>query len=111
MKTSTRTGSHHEEPQRQIGAAAGGHSWWKAWVLLASLGATALGWVAFATDGAAVESAVAVRETAPVPTRFSPARDVNGRVQPRPLPPSPGMVPVMPRKPVFQAPVTRTRRS
>ncbi len=40
------------------------------------------------------------------------ARHVNGPEQPRPLPPSAGiLLPAMPQKPVFLAPVTRTRRS
>ena len=83
---------------------------WKAWVLLTSLGATLLGWMAFATGAQSVESVAVAPDTRPMPVE-TPARHVSGLEQPRRLPASDGMLPAMPAKPVFQAPVTRTRRS
>jgi hypothetical protein len=111
MKTAATTGpANGARAQRPGGSAASGQ-WWKAWVLLTSLGATVLGWVAFSTGEPPVESAVVAPDTAPRPTQVAPARHMNELEQTRPLPPSAGMLPAMPQKPVFQAPVTRTRRS
>ena len=93
------------------GHPAASGQWWKAWVLLTSLGATVLGWMAFSTGAPPVESAVVAPDTTPMPMRVAPVRHVSGLEQPEPLPPSAGMLPAMPQKPVFQAPVTRTRRS
>ena len=103
--------AHRARAQRPSGGSAATGQWWKAWVLLTGLGATVLGWVAFSTGEPPVESAVVARDTTPMPTQVVPARHVNGLEQPKPLPPSARMLPAMPRKPVFQAPVTRTRRS
>jgi hypothetical protein len=113
MKTGAPTGvAHGARAQRPSGGSAATGQWWKAWVLLTSLGATVLGWVAFSTSEPPVESAVVAPVTTPTPPHALPARRVNGPRQPRPLPPSAGMLlPAMPQKPVFQAPVTRTRRS
>ena len=81
-------------------------------MLLTSLGATVLGWVAFSTGEPPVESAVVAPVKTPMRTQVLPARRVNGPEQPRPVPSGAGMLlPAMPQKPVFQAPVTRTRRS
>jgi hypothetical protein len=113
MKTGATTGSAHgARAQRPSGGSAATGQWWKAWVLLTSLGATVLGWVAFSTGEPPVESAVVAPVMTPMPTQVLSARHVNGPEQRRPLPPSAGMLlPAMPQKPVFQAPVTRTRRS
>jgi len=112
MKTAPPTGSAKAaRAQRPAGGSAASGQWWKAWVLLTSLGATVLGWMAFSTGEPPVENAVVAPDTTPMPTQVAPARHVNGLEQPRPLPPSAGMLPPMPQKPVFQAPVTRTRRS
>jgi hypothetical protein len=112
MKTAATTGSANGAGvQRPAGHPAASGQWWKAWVLLTSLGATVLGWMAFSTGAPPVESAVVAPDTTPMPIRVAPARHVSGPEQPEPLPPSAGMLPAMPQKPVFQAPVTRTRRS
>ena len=112
MRTAATTGSANgARVQRPAGGSAASRQWWKAWVLLTSLGATVLGWMAFSTGEPPVENAVVAPDTTPMPTQVAPARHVNGLEQPRPLPPSAGMLPPMPQKPVFQAPVTRTRRS
>lgn len=109
MTTAAPTVSAHEaRAQRHAGGSAASGQWWKAWVLLTSLGATVLGWMAFSTGEPPVESAVVARDTTSMPTQV---RHLNGLERPRPLPPSAGMLPGMPQKPVFQAPVTRTRRS
>ena len=110
--TAPSTGSAHvARAQRPAGGSAAAGQWWKAWVLLTSLGATLLGWMAFSTGEPPVERAVVARDTTPMPIQIAPARPVNGLEQPRPLPASDGMLPAMPQKPVFQVPVTRTRRS
>ena len=113
MKTDATTGSPHgARAQRPSGGPAATGQWWKAWVLLTSLGATVLGWVAFATGEPPVESAVVVPVTMPMPAQVPPARHVKRAAQSRPLLPNAGtLLPTMPPKPVFQAPVTRTRRS
>jgi hypothetical protein len=113
MKTGVATGSAHgARAQRPSGGSAETGQWWKAWVLLTSLGATVLGWVAFSTGEPPVESAVVASVTTSMPTQALSARHVNGPEQPGPFRPSAGMLlPAMPQKPVFQAPVTRTRRS
>ena len=111
MKTAATTGpANGARAQRPGGSAASGQ-WWKAWVLVTSLGATVLGWMAFSTGEPPVESAGVAPDTAPRPTQAAPARHMNELEQTRPLQPSAGMLPAMPQKPVFQAPVTRTRRS
>ena len=112
MKTGAIAGSANgARAQRPTGGSAASGQWWKAWVLLTSLGATVLGWMAFSTGEPPVESAVVALDTTPMPTQVAPARHVSELEQPSPLPPSAGMLPAMPQKPVFQAPVTRTRRS
>ena len=113
MNAGATTGSAHgTRAQRPCGGSAATGQWWKAWVLLASVGVTVLGWVAFSTGESSVESAVVAPVTTPMPTQVLPARHVKGAEQPSPLPPSAGtLLPTMPQKPVFQAPVTRTRRS
>ena len=113
MKTGATPGSSHGgRGSRPAGGPAATGQWWKAWVLLTSVGATVLGWVAFSTGESPVESVVVAAVTTPMPTQALPARHVKGAEQPRSLPPSAGtLLPAMPQKPVFQAPVTRTRRS
>ena len=113
MKSAAATGSAGgPRVQRPHGGPAISGQWWKVWVLLTSLGATVLGWIAFSTGEPPVESAVVAPVTIPMPTQVLPARRVNGPEQPRQVPSSAGMLlPSMPQKPVFQAPVTRTRRS
>jgi hypothetical protein len=113
MKAAATTGSASgPRVQRPHGGSAVSSQWWKAWVLLTSVGATVLGWVAFSTGEPPVESAVVAPVTTSTLSQVLPARHVNGPKQPGPVPPRAGMLlPAMPQKPVFQAPVTRTRRS
>jgi hypothetical protein len=113
MKTAAATGcAGGPRIQRPHGGPAVSGQWWNVWVLLTSLGATVLGWVAFSTGEPPVESAIVAPVTTPMPTQVLPARRVNGPEQRRPVPSGAGMLlPAMPQKPVFKAPVTRTRRS
>jgi hypothetical protein len=112
MKSAATPGSANLAPaQRAPGGSAASSQWWKAWVLLTSLGATVLGWMASSTGEPYVESAAVAADTAPMPTHVAPARPVSGLEQARRRPPNAGTLPAMPQKPVFQSPVTRTRRS
>lgn len=89
-------------------AAAG--QWWKAWVLLTGLGATLLGWMAFPSDEQPPTSSVA-----PSGASMPAANEPVVRVEPvdgqRRVPTNVRTLPAMPQRPVFEAPVTRTRRS
>jgi hypothetical protein len=58
-----------------------------------------------------VESVVAAPEASPMPTQIAPALGIDRLDEPTRLEPSARTLPAMPQKPVFQAPVTRTRRS
>lgn len=95
---------------RRTRSLATGGQWWKAWVLLTGLGATVFGWMAFprgeqpaATGGISPQVSMSV-ENEPL-VRVEPIDS------PRHFPTSARTLPAMPQKPVFQAPVTRTRRS
>lgn len=103
LAKSTRTDSARSGP------AGGGH-WWKAWVLVTSLAATVLGWLALTGDKPPIESAV-VSPQVSMPTAAASVLRVNTLDEPTRLPPGVRALPTMPQKPVFQAPVTRTRRS
>lgn len=95
---------------RRTGSAGADGQWWKAWVLLTGLGATAFGWMAFPY----VEQPAAAGGISP-PTSLSVENKRLVRVEPIGGPKQPSTsartLPAMPHKPVFQAPVTRTRRS
>ena len=82
------TSSAPRSQTHRTGSPGSGGQWWKAWVLLTGLGATIFGWMAF-----------------PHGERAEPIDS------PRHLRTSVRTLPAMPQKPVFQAPVTRTRRS
>lgn len=92
----------------RMGATAGSR-WWKVWVLLASLVATVLGWMALTGDEA-TDRAVA-RSNVQVSAPVAPVSAVGTLDVPQRLERSAHTLPSMPQKPVFQAPVTRTRRS
>ena len=85
-------------------------AWWKAWILLSSLGATVVGWMALPgvkspADAAVVSPMVTTTSAQAV---ASPVSAVMERRRPGS---SIRSMPSMPQKPVFEAPVTRTRRS
>jgi hypothetical protein len=111
MKTPRSTASADAAPARKPpGGSTGTGQWWKVGVLLASLGATVLGWMAFTSDEPPVANVV-LAPGAPRVARQIPAPRANGIDEPRPLAPSTQTSPAMPLNPVFQTPVTRTRRS
>lgn len=84
--------------------------WWKAWILLSSLGATVVGWMALAGVQSPTDRVVV---SPPVTTTSAEvlAFPVNAVGDPRRPESSVHSMPRMPEQPVFQAPVTRTRRS
>ena len=83
--------------------------WWKLWILLGSLAATVVGWMALPGAGSAAD-AVGVPRTVTT-TSAKTALPVNAVEHPGPPGSSMRSMPAMPQKPVFQGPVTRTRRS
>jgi len=89
---------------------AGGGDWWKAWVLVTSIAATVLGWLAFTAEKPSTASAV-VSPQGLMPIAAAPVLHVKTLDEPTRLPPGVRALPTMPQPPVFQAPVTRTRRS
>jgi len=104
---STNAGS--KTPARRTGPPVTAGQWWKAWVLLTGLGVTVLGWMTLPrNEPAPVNGTLSSQmsmsaENAPVvrveridrPQRATGIRTLPG----------------MPQRPVFQAPITRTRRS
>lgn len=74
--------------------------WWKVWVLLTSVGVTVFGWLALPTNEPATVA------DAPPPQVSVSADNFPGVSVERV-----GRLRGAPVKPVFQAPVTRTRRS
>lgn len=123
MKTAATSGSRNGTRTER----GPGREWWKVWVLLTSLGATVLGWMAFALGEPPAEHAIIAPASASAPAEPVPAPVPALRtIEPADLAPPPrtieveppllrqrsvGTLPAMPSKPVFQAPVTRTRRS
>lgn len=103
------TGSAPKTQTRRTGSPGEAGQWWKAWVLLTGLGATVLGWIGFphgqppANGVNSPQVSISV-ENEPI-LRVEPIDSSKyDQTVVRTLP-------VMPQKPVFQAPVTRTRRS
>ena len=84
--------------------------WWKLWILLTSLAATVVGWMAL-PGVKSVADAVVVSPTATTTSAQVVALPVNAVVERRRPESSVRSMPTMPQKPVFDAPVTRTRRS
>ena len=95
---------------RRTGSPAAGGQWWKAWVLLTGLGATVFGWMAFPHgEQPAVNGGISPHVS--IAIENEPVLRVEPFDSRRHLPTSARTLPAMPQKPVFQAPVTRTRRS
>jgi hypothetical protein len=84
--------------------------WWKAWVLLTGLGVTVLGWTAFPPDEQPPADGIGSSQVS-MPVEDAPVLRVEPIDRTRQAPTGTRMLPAMPQKPVFQAPVTRTRRS
>lgn len=93
---------------RRTGSAATAGQWWKVWMLLAGVGTTVLGWMSFSQAQQPLASNPVTRSVSmPLDEAAGVAR-VDRRTQ---LSPGVGQLPSMPQRPVFRAPVTRTRRS
>jgi hypothetical protein len=70
MKTAATAGSAGgPQVKRPRGGPTVSGQWWKVWVLLTSLGATVLGWVAYSTGEPPVESVVVAPVTTPIGVR------------------------------------------
>ena len=96
-------------PKTQTRRTGEAGQWWKAWVLLTGLGAIVLGWMGFPHGQQPAKGVVSPQvsisaDNEPV-LRVDP---IDSRIDRQT-----GVLtlPAMPQKPVFQAPVTRTRRS
>jgi len=109
MRTSISASANATRTDRTPGSAVSSQ-WWKAWILLSSLGSTVLGWIALPGVKSLTDSVV-VSPTVTTTNAEVLALPVNAVVEPRPPGSSVRSMPTMPQKPVFQAPVTRTRRS
>jgi hypothetical protein len=109
MKTSIADSANATRTDRGRGSAISSQ-WWKAWVLLSSLGATVVGWMALPGVKSPTDSVV-VSPTVATASAEVLAFPVNAVGEPRRPGSSVRSMPTMPGKPVFQAPVTRTRRS
>ena len=93
---------------RRPGSPATVGQWWKVWILLAGVGTTVLGWMSFPQEQQPLVSEIVSRSVSMPLEKATIVDPVGGRTQ---LPPSVRQLPAMPQKPVFRAPVTRTRRS
>jgi hypothetical protein len=94
----------------RAGRPVAGGQWWKAWVLLTGVGVTVIGWMGLPRDEPPPANGI-ISSQVSMPAEPSPVVRVE-RID-RPRRGSTGMrtLPGMPEKPVFQAPITRTRRS
>jgi hypothetical protein len=95
---------------RRTRSPATGGQWWKAWVLLTGLGATVLGWMAFPSDEQPPANGIGSSQVS-MSVEDAPALRVEPIDRTRQAPNGTRMLPAMPQKPVFRAPVSRTRRS
>ena len=95
---------------RRTGPPGTGGQWWKAWVLLTGLGATVFGWMAF-PHGEQPAATAGISPQVSMSSENEPRLRVGAIDSPRHLQSSVRTLPTMPQKPVFRAPVTRTRRS
>lgn len=109
MRTSITDSANATRTDRARGPAISSQ-WWKAWILLSSLGATVVGWMALPGVRSPLDR-VLVPPTVTTTSAKVLALPVNAVVEPRLPGSSVRSMPTMPQKPVFQAPVTRTRRS
>ena len=97
----------HTQTGRPRSTATVGH-WWKVWILLAGAGTTVLGWMSFPREQQPLVSHLVSRSVSMPLEDVTILEPAGARLQ---LPPSARQLPAMPQKPVFRAPVTRTRRS
>jgi len=99
--------TRRSQTRRPGSPATVGH-WWKVWILLAGVGTTVLGWTSFPREQQPRGSNVASRSVSMLLEDATILEQATPRTH---LPPSARQLPAMPQKPVFRAPVTRTRRS
>ena len=114
MQTARNTGVVTTQHQRAHVRSVASGQWWKVWVLLSSLGATMFGWLALTSDKPTSDSVVVAPPVAiPITAPGTAARVLRTDAvdKMRQHPPSARPLPTMPQRPVFQSPVTRTRRS
>jgi hypothetical protein len=104
------TSSAPRSQTRRTGPPGTGGQWWKAWVLLTGLGATVFGWMAF-PHGEQPAANGGISPQVSMSAENEPLLRVEPIDSPRIRPTSARTLPAMPQKPVYQAPVTRTRRS
>lgn len=103
------TNASPKTPARRTGPPVAAGQWWKASVLLTALGVTVLGWMTLPrSEPAPVNGTLSSKismsaENAPIlrAERIDRSRRATGI----------RTLPGMPQRPVFQAPITRTRRS
>jgi hypothetical protein len=108
METARRPGDPKVQPLPF--RPAGNGDGWKAWVLLAGVAGTLLGWIGLTRIEPHVAIAVAAAERPLSRTVAAPPR--TAAAGERHAGKSRGLTsPAMPQKPVFDSPVTRTRRS
>lgn len=98
-------------PPRRPAAPAARGEWWKAWVLLTGLGATVFGWMALPRDAPSTATDRPSPQVSAAAESVTPAAGPQTRVRQRSVTNSVRGLPGLPQKPVFQAPITRTRRS
>ena len=104
------TSSAAKTQARRARSPATAGQWWKAWVLLAGLGATVLGWMVLSADEQPPANSIGLSQVS-TSVEDAPVLRVEPMDRTRQVPIGTRMLPAMPQKPVFRAPVTRTRRS
>lgn len=104
------TSSAPRSQTRRTGSPGSGGQWWKAWVLLTGLGATVFGWMAF-PHGEQPAATGSISPQVSMSAENEPLWRAEPIDSPRHLQTRVRTLPAMPQKPVFRAPVTRTRRS
>ena len=104
------TSSAPKSQTRRTGSPGAVGQWWKAWVLLTGLGATVLGWMAFPSDEQPPVNGIGSSQVS-MSVEDAPVLRVEPIDRTRQAQTGIRMLPAMPQKPVFRAPVTRTRRS
>ncbi len=106
----TNTLSVPRSKARRTGPPVAAGQWWKAWVLLTGLGVTAIGWLTLPRDEPPPANGI-ISSQVSMSSEHSPLVRVERIDRRRRGSTGIRTLPGMPEKPVFQAPITRTRRS
>lgn len=104
----TNAATTRQAQTRPPGSAATPGHWWKVWILFAGVGTTLLGWMSFPREPQPPASHLVSRSVSMPFEKTTILEPAGARKQ---RPPGARQLPAMPQKPVFRAPVTRTRRS